>query len=265
MKGLRVSAIYCYPLKSARGHALDSAVMDAFGLSGDRRWMLVDEHRVFVSQRSHAQLALLGAAPQPAGLRLSFGTSEFQVANPDRHADTLRVTVWNDAVDACRAGEEADAWLSEQLRTPVRLVYLPDNAQRRVDPGYATDGERVAFSDGFPLLVLSQASLDELNRRLESPVPVDRFRPNLVIDGADPHAEDAWRALRIGDSVINLVKPCSRCAVPSIDQQTARRDTAINRVLASYRRREGAIYFGMNALGPEGAAFAVGDSVEVLH
>jgi len=134
-----------------------------------------------------------------------------------------------------------------------------------VDPGYAPPGQLVAFADGFPLLVVGQASLDLLNGRLEAPVPMDRFRPNLVIAGAAPHAEDDWRRLRIGTTEIELVKACSRCVIPSIDQSTGGRDSQINRVLADYRRCAGVIYFGMNALAPAGARFEVGDAVTVIE
>ena len=144
-------------------------------------------------------------------------------------------------------------------------MYLPDNARRQVDTDYAPNGEITAFTDGFPLLVISQASLDELNSRLQSPVPMDRFRPNLVIDGATPHAEDDWRQLRVGETVLDLVKPCSRCAVPSVIQGSGERDAQINRTLAVYRRRNGKIYFGMNALAPSAGHFSVDDRVEVLH
>ena len=262
---MRLSAIYRYPLKSARGEALRSARLDAFGIAGDRRWMLVDANGEFVSQRQLAVLALLGARTDGAGLQLAFAGERREFAPPAAQAPRVTVDIWGDRVPALTAGAAANAWISRCTGRQLRLVYLPEDAQRHADPDYAPAGQRVAFSDGFPLLVVTQASLDDLNTRLERPVPMDRFRPNLVIDGATPFAEDGWRRLRIGDTVIELVKPCSRCVIPSIDQATGGRDAAINRVLAGYRRRGGVVYFGMNALGPAGARLAVADKVAVLH
>lgn len=265
MSKLRLAELHCYPLKSARGEALQHADMDDFGLHGDRRWMLVDEEGVFVSQRSTPVLALLGVRTTGTGLALSFAGDAIEVEKPDSAAQRRDVQVWADTVSASLADAAVNDWLSRKLEQPLRLVYLPDEAQRRVDPNYAKGGERVAFSDGFPLLLATQASLDDLNARMGNPVPMNRFRPNLVIEGAEPFAEDGWSRVQIGEVMVDLVKPCSRCAVPSVIQETAQRDGEINRVLASFRRRDGAIYFGMNALAPAGAQFRVGDSVAVFH
>lgn len=265
MSNLSLSAIYRYPVKSARGHALQEARTDAFGIAGDRRWMLVDERGVFVSQRTMAAMALLEVSPAPDGLLLTYRGAQLAVATPAPGAARESVRVWSDQLEGLSADDAANHWLSQRFGVPLRLVYCPDDARRAVDPHYCANGARVAFPDGFPLLVLTQASLDDLNRRLPAPVPMDRFRPNLVISGAEAFDEDRWSRLRIGGVQIDLVKPCSRCAVPSIDQATGERDSSINRVLADFRRRDGQIYFGMNALVPAGARLAVGDAVAVLH
>jgi uncharacterized protein YcbX len=141
---------------------------------------------------------------------------------------------------------------------------MPDDARRRVQPLYARRGETVSFADGFPLLLISQASLDDLNARLDQPVPMNRFRPNLVVSGCEAFDEDRWQRIRIGTLEFDVAKPCSRCVMPSIDQATAQRDPQINRVLASYRRRDGQVYFGQNLLYPEYGSLAVGDTLEVL-
>jgi uncharacterized protein YcbX len=141
---------------------------------------------------------------------------------------------------------------------------MPDTCRRLVDGLYAREGETVSFADGFPLLLISQASLDDLNSRLDSPVPMNRFRPNLVVSGCDSFAEDGWRRLRIGDVEFDVVKPCSRCVIPSIDQATAQRDGQINRVLASYRRVNGQVMFGQNLLYHRAGKLSVGDPVQVL-
>jgi uncharacterized protein YcbX len=261
---MQLSAIYRYPLKSARGHALDAAVVDRFGLAGDRRWMLVDQRGHFLSQRSVARMALLDAICTDGGLRLGFNGEYLEAARPDPSAERVIATIWDDHVAALLAGDAANDWLSERLGQPVRLVYYPDDALRGVDPDYAPPSQLVSFADGFPLLLLSEAALALLNSRLPTPVPMDRFRPNLVVAGTEAHAEDQWRTIRIGSTELTLVKPCSRCAVPAIDQQTGERDPHINRALAHYRRRDGVIYFGMNAIAAPGSRFAVGDTVELV-
>lgn len=263
---MTLTEIYRYPIKSARGHSVDSVLVDRFGLSGDRRWMLIDGDGLFYSQRTAPLMALLDVAPLNNGLRLSYAGDSIELVTPER-AHEVEATVWGDKVPALCAEETVNRWLSERLGEDLRLVFCPESAERQVDDTYlpvTVRQQHVAFSDGFPLLIVSQASLDELNTRLPVPVPMDRFRPNLVIDGTEAHAEDQWRSLRIGTTMLELVKPCSRCAIPSINQQTAEKDSSINRVLASYRRRDGVIYFGMNAIVTAGDGFTVGDAVTLL-
>ncbi|MFT4767567.1 MAG: hypothetical protein ACI8RN_000695 [Glaciecola sp.] len=263
-----LSAIYRYPIKSARGHSLDAAVVDRFGVSGDRRWMFIDSAGQFCSQRCTPQMALLDVVSTDSGLRLSFAGDSIELETPGEQHREVPATVWGHSMPAHIADAPVNAWLSEHLGGDLRLVFCPADASRPVDPAYLPSSkleQHVGFADGFPLLIISQASLDDLNTRLPVPVPMDRFRPNLVIRGTVPYAEDGWRKLRVGSTTLAIVKPCSRCAIPSIDQQTAERDPAINRMLASYRRRDGVIYFGMNAIVTVGAGFAVGDSVEVLE
>jgi uncharacterized protein YcbX len=264
MAALRLAAIYRYPLKSAAGLACEQATLDDFGIAGDRRWLLVDPAGDFLSQRRLPALALLQAEARGDGLALAFGGEQLAVPGPAAGAAARAVTVWGDRVTALDAGDAAADWLGVRLGTACRLVHMPDDCRRPVDPAYAPAGRRVSFADGFPLLLLTQASLDGLNARLPAPVPMDRFRPNLVIDGAAPHAEDGWRRLRIGAVTVDLVKPCSRCAIPAIDQATAARDPHINRVLAGYRRRDGAVLFGQNGLHDGPGTLAVGDPVTVL-
>jgi uncharacterized protein YcbX len=264
MSALELSAIYRYPVKSARGHALDACAMDRFGLVDDRRWMLVDDSGRFVSQRSLPGLACLEVTVTEGGLRLELHGEQISVEVPSPAGECVITRVWEDTVVAPVAAPPVSQWLSERFGESLRLVHFPPTALRGVEPGYAPSSQLVAFSDGYPLLILTEASLDELNRRLPEPVPMDRFRPNLVIRGAAAHAEDGWQRLRIGDAEVSLVKPCSRCAIPGIDQQTGERDPHINRALAAYRRRGGVIYFGMNAVAAGGAQFHVGDRVEIL-
>ncbi|MEM6496660.1 MAG: MOSC N-terminal beta barrel domain-containing protein [Pseudomonadota bacterium] len=261
---MKLTGIFIYPVKSCAGTDLEKVTLDRFGPAGDRRWLVVDERGRFISQREHAAMALIQVDPLRGGISLSTVDSNIEVAIPKPDAKEVRVTVWEDTVRSLLADASACDWLSEQLGRPCRLVYMPDNAQRLVDGIYARDGENVSFADGFPLLLISQASLDDLNSRLENPVPMNRFRPNLVVDGCESFAEDSWRRIRIGDVEFKVAKPCSRCAIPSIDQATAERDPQINRVLANYRRFDRQIMFGQNLLYQKQGSVAVGDAVEVL-
>lgn len=262
---MELSAISIYPVKSCAGINLDRVTLDGFGPAGDRRWLIVDERGRFISQRECAGMALVRVEMVPGGIRLSLGDSNMQAAIPAGDAPELRVSIWEDSVRALLAEPSAGEWLSAQLGRRCRLVYMPDTCRRLVDGVYARGGETVSFADGFPLLLISQASLDDLNGRLDKPVPMNRFRPNLVVSGCDPFAEDSWRRIRIGPLDFDVAKPCSRCVIPSIDQATARRDAQISRVLASYRRVNGQVMFGQNLLYQRTGTLSLGDSVQVLE
>jgi uncharacterized protein YcbX len=261
---MQLSGITIYPVKSCAGVNLGCVTLDRFGPIGDRRWLVVDERGRFLSQRDEPRMALVRVEQVQGGIRLSSGDSSIQATIPGTDAPELRVSVWEDSVLALLADGSAAEWLSAQLGRPCRLVYMPDTCRRLVDRLYAREGETVSFADGFPLLLISQASLDDLNSRLDNPVPMNRFRPNLVVSGCDSFAEDGWRRIRIGDVEFDVAKPCSRCAIPSIDQATAQRDGQINRVLAGYRRVNGQVMFGQNLLYQCTGTLSLGDSVEVL-
>jgi len=261
---MHLSGISIYPVKSCAGIELQQVTLDRFGPAGDRRWLVVDQRGRFVSQREQARMALIRVEQQASGLRLSLGDSSMEVQPPAADAPEVRVTIWEDSVRALLADNAAGTWLSEQLGLPCRLVYMPDNCQRLVDGLYAREGETVSFADGFPLLLIAEASLDDLNSRLDNSVPMNRFRPNLVVAGCDAFSEDGWQRIRIGAVAFDVAKPCSRCVIPSIDQVSAQRDPQINRVLASYRRVNGQVMFGQNLLYRQAGELVVGDTVEVL-
>ncbi|QIB64847.1 MOSC domain-containing protein [Kineobactrum salinum] len=261
-----VSELSLYPVKSCSGHQVETFALDRFGPAGDRRWMITDPDGRFLTQREYPRLALVRVAVQAGGgLHLTNGSSTCEVALPATGAVSRRVDVWGDQVQALDAGDAAAAWLSRHLDTPCRLVYMPQDSKRPVDPAFADAGQTVSFADAFPLLLISRASLDDLNSRLPQPVPMNRFRPNLVVGGCEPFAEDSWRRIRVGSVEFDVVKACQRCSIPSIDQATAERDGSINRVLASYRRFDRKILFGQNLLYSGGGRIAVGDPVTILQ
>lgn len=270
---MRVSYLATHPLKSAAAVSTERLALTALGPEWDRRWMLVDAGGVFVTQRTQPRLCLLAATVEAGCLRLQAPGMPPLLVRPVAVPVTEPVRVWRDTVAAELPSPEADAWCSAFLGQAVRLAFLPDRTQRPVDPAWAGAGHRTAFADGFPLLLATQASLDHLNGLLaaEGLPAVDwrRFRPNLVVAGAmPPHAEDGWRRLRVGEVELALVKPCSRCAVPAIDPDTARKDPRILQVLRRYRAREdGLVYLGQNAVvvaAPANPLIRLQDRVEVL-
>ncbi|MEO4046463.1 MOSC domain-containing protein [Pseudomonas sp. CAU 1711] len=267
---MQLSALYRYPLKSARGESLSSSPLEALGLAGDRRWMLVEpESGRFLTQRLLPQMSQLTALYNAAGgLSLSApGFGSLEVALPQPDADLRGVTVWRDSLRVPDAGDAAAEWLSAFIGRPCRLVQVPEARARQVDTGYARPGDRVAFSDGFPLLLIGQASLDDLSARVGRPLQMLRFRPNLVIEGSAPYAEDGWKRIRIGELEFEVAKGCSRCILTTIDPQTGERsaDREPLTTLKSYREREGDVYFGQNLLPRGVGELRVGMPVEVLE
>lgn len=261
---MTLSGLFIYPVKSCAGIALTSARLDRFGLTGDRRWLLVDAGNGFLSQRSLPAMGQIMVAASDAGLTLTFRGHELTVQTPTADAARRLVDVWGDRVEALDAGDAAAVWLSSLLERHTRLVYMADDAQRLVDTDYAVHGETVSFADGFPLLLTTEASLASINAALDAPVSMRRFRPNLVISGSAPFAEDGWRRLQIGDRVFTLAKPCARCAIPALDPDTGLVHPRLNKVLAAVRRKDGAILFGQNLLQSGSGGLRLGDAVQVL-
>ncbi len=250
--GLRISGLYRYPVKSMAGEALPQVNVDALGLSGDRRWMLTDAEGRFLSQRDLPRMATVHARLLDNGvLQLDYRLVRLRISPQDFSASTTDCRIWKDTVPAHPARPSINKILSQWLKTPVRLVKLAGSARRQVDTHFVPPGVRTGFSDGFPLLILSQASLDDLNRRIgraHTPFEVRHFRPNVLIDGCDAYAEDRWQTLRAGPLRLHLVKPCSRCAITTVDPDSGRfSGPEPLATLAVYRRRGNKVYFGQNA------------------
>jgi uncharacterized protein YcbX len=253
-----------YPIKSAAGIAVTEWDVDQFGLRHDRRWMVVDEHGEHVTQRTQPRLALL--RPSIVGERLRVaapGRAPLDLPLEPQAAVTTRVTVWRDACAAHWMGERAAAWFSEFLGQRCSLVHMPEATVRPADPVYAPAGVRVSFADAFPFLLISQESLADLNRRLPTPVLMNRFRPNLVIAGGEPYLEDRLTAFRIGTLELRAVKPCDRCVLTTIDQATAEGGPEPLRTLAGYRKVDGKVYFGQNVVHLTAGRLGVGESLLV--
>lgn len=265
MAKITVSDLSIYPVKSCREVTQNSTQVDAFGLKNDRRWMVVDDHGVMLTQRKISKMCLIQPEIIAAGLVLKTATMESLYVDIPVANKKSTVTVWQDQCQAYDAGDEAANWLSLVLEIKCRLVYFPEDEFRQVDLTYANVGDKTAFSDGFPLLLISQGSLDDLNQRLLSPIPMRRFRPNIVVKGCQPFAEDSWKKIRIGDITFRIVKPCSRCVIPSINVETAEKEDEPIKTLVSYRKRDNEIFFGQNVIAEDAGIIEVGMHVELIE
>lgn len=259
-----LNQMFIYPVKSLAGIAVKQWQVTEKGLLYDRKWMLIDEEQQFLSQRRLPQMALIKTALADKNLILSApGISDMSLPLHPCDGEIIPSQIWHDNCAARGVSTEIDQWLSEFLNTKCRLVYQPDDLIRPVDPHYARPGDKVSFADGFPFLILSEASLAALNQEMNLTLSIARFRPNLVISGCESYAEDKWREICIGAIDFRLPKPCSRCSVPGIDPETAQVSKEPLTTLSRLRKWQNKIYFGQNALHDNGGILTVGDAVTV--
>lgn len=268
---MRVASLHIYPVKSFAGLDVDAAEVEPRGLSGDRRMMLVDDAAVFVTQRDEPRLARLRLSRDGDGFTIA-GEGLVPLPIASGSGERIEVRVWEDVVDAATLDPAIDTALSSWLGRPVRLVAMDGRSRRGLRIEGTADAE-VGFADAYPVLFVTAASLDALNERIaatgEAPVPMGRFRPNIVIDGATPWADDAWTALRIGEVRFDLVSPCTRCIVTTTDQGSGVRISEEPlRTLTSFRRsvdpRVRGVLFGWNAVPRSTGTVRRGDPVEVV-
>jgi len=263
---LTVSGLYIYPVKSLGGIALNAATLTDRGFENDRRWMLVDDDNRFISQREVAAMALLKANIDEQGIlirHIGKPDTSFLIPFQPANTETTMVTVWEDRCRGQWVSAEANEWFSEQLGMSCKLVYMPDSTHRRVDGRYAFNKEITSFSDGYPLLLIGQSSLDDLNSRLQSPLPMNRFRPNIVFTGGDPFLEDNMKQFEINGVRFFGVKLCARCVITTIDQQTAEQAKEPLKTLSTYRSKNNKIYFGQNLLFHGNGTISIGDTITI--
>lgn len=271
--GLRVSELCVYPIKSLGGISLSTMELEEMGPRFDRRWMVVDDDGRFITQREVPRMALISTRIDGDDVAVSApGRECMRVDAVGLDAERVSVQVWGDVVDALRVGEEADRWFSEMLETSCRLVYFARDVVRLAERAFYPNEQPLGFADGYPLLVIGAESLRELNQRIvsrgRSALLMNRFRPNVVIDGADAWNEDLWKRIAIGEDDVQLaiVKPCARCSITTVDQATAERGKEPLATLATYRRSsDGSVMMGQNALHDREGTLRVGDAVRVLE
>lgn len=263
-----LSGLFIYPIKSLGGISLNQARLEEKGLQFDRRWMLVDEEGTFITQRKYFDLAMLTVNIVDGRLVIWHKTQPDQNISfllDEDNGKSFPVVIWNDTATAVEVNETVSEWFSDFLKFKVRLVKMPVAEKRMVDPRYASNDEVVSFADGYPCLLIGQSALDGLNEKLENPVKMDRFRPNFVFTGGIPHIEDGFKTFYIGETLFSAVKPCARCVLITIDQQTGEKGQEPLRTLAGYRTAGKKILFGQNLLHQHLGTICVGDELRVVE
>jgi len=258
---MHVHSLWIYPVKSLAGIAVDEFELDDFGPAGDRRWMIVDDEGMFVTQRANPELARIGVSLEQGSVQLSIpGQGQFTLTPT---GDRVETRVWGDRATAELAQSEVNEALSQFCASSLRFAFMPTTSFRRVDPERVPQHRRVSFADGFPLLVTNLASLDDLNSRLEQPVEMRRFRPNVVVEGGEAWAEDHWGALEFAGCRLTVAKPCSRCVLTTVDPDTGIKDPGTQplRTLSGFRRTDEGVIFGMNAIHDSPGSIRIGDTV----
>jgi uncharacterized protein YcbX len=262
---LVLKQLFVYPVKSLAGIEVSRWPVVATGLRYDRQWMLVDQHGRFLSQRRLPEMALIKTALTESELILSAaGQADLHLPLQAQSETELEVEIWHDQCRASLLDQQVNQWFSDFLHTDCRLVFHADQTVRAVDPDYALASDQVAFSDGFPFLLVSTESMHSLNQAMGLSLPIIRFRPNLVVTAGEPYAEDRWREIKIGELAFRLPKPCSRCMVPTIDPDTAKRGKEPMQTLQKLRKWQKHVYFGQNAIHNQSGELAVGMPVTVI-
>jgi uncharacterized protein len=265
---MHLEHLYIYPVKSLGGIAVSEAKLEKRGLAMDRRYMLVDEHGHFITQRVVHSLALIKLSLSLNGFTITpsgeLGTQNCDIPRSITNGEAIKVKVWDDAVDAIVADDSINNYFSTMLSMKCKLVYMPDQSLRQVEPKYAAEGDITSFSDAYPLLLIGSQSLTDLNNRLQNPIGWERFRPNLVIKTNSPYEEDTWRTIQLGNAQLKVAKPCSRCVMTTIDQNTAIASKEPLRTLATYRTVNNKINFGQNVIPKsEGVTLKLNDTLVI--
>lgn len=266
-RNIEVSGLFVYPVKSCKGIALETASFDRKGIVHDRAWGIVDSEGKVLTQRDLPSMALIEPTPEEKGLAFRApGMAPILIPEPAGKADcAVNATVWSDQCQALDYGDEAAKWLSEYLKKPVRLAKIADQEKRPVGKkGKDYTESTVNFQDVYPLLIISEESLEKLNSELEVPISMNRFRPNIVVRGVEAYGEDKWRQIIIGKLRVDVVEPCARCVVTTIDQESARKGPEPLRTLAKTRLSGNKTLFGQNAIHLNLENISMGDRVKVL-
>ena len=268
MNKLILSQIFIYPIKSMAGISIDSSNVIKTGLQNDRRWLLVDENNIFITQRILPEMALTSTSIENNTIILKHKTKKIKpITIPAKINIGKKITIqiWKDFCHALHYNTNVDKWLCDIFKIKCKLVYMPDATQRYVDKSYAHNNEVVSFADGYPFLIIGQSSLDDLNNRLDIPLPINRFRPNFVFTGGNPFEEDKLKKIKIGEITFFVVKPCARCVITTTDQENTKRNNEPLLTLSSYRKENNKVMFGQNLIQQNLGTISVGNEIIILE
>jgi uncharacterized protein YcbX len=260
---MTLSEINIYPIKSLGGISLSASLVEERGLQYDRRWLLVDRDGVFITQREHPEMTLFKLAFTESGFTILHTKSHQQKIIPfqPQTSEKIKVTIWNDTCNAIRVDKKLDLWFSELLSMNCSLVYMPTDEKRLVEKKYYQTDQLVSFADAYPFLIIGQASLDDLNLHLKTPLPMNRFRTNFVFTGGEAFCEDSWTDFQIANVGFRAVKPCARCVITTTNQDTGERSKEPLATLSKYRKFGNAVLFGMNIICKSTGEISVGDKI----
>ena len=263
---LVLSHIFIYPIKSLGGISVDSAYADKQGLKYDRRYLLVDETGMFITQRDFPQLALLKLSIIENGFNVLNTTDNSHTVIPfeSDSKENLNVKIWDDVCNAVMVSKDLNNWFSSAINKKCSLVYMSDDEKRLVEKKYINEEHIVSFADAYPFLIIGQASLEDLNSRLQRPVPMNRFRTNFVFTGGNPYEEDYWKDFKISDAKFKAVKPCARCVITTTDQDTAERSVEPLKTLSDYRKVNNKVMFGMNVVCNKPGIVSINQKIELF-
>jgi uncharacterized protein len=260
MSKRQVTELWTYPIKSLGGIRVQSAKVLQKGLETDRRWMLIDDQNIFLTQRVHHKMALFRTSWQ--GNELSVTHAADRISVPMRSSgEEITAQIWDDTVVVREVDPAISKWFSEHLSLPCRLVAFPEENRRDIDPRYKVGDDQVSLADAYPVLIIGQSSLDDLNSRMQKAVPMNRFRPNIVFTGGDAFEEDFWNQVRVGNNRFAAVKQCARCVLPTVDQETGIMGKEPLATLNTYRKREAKVLFGMNLVPLDHGEIRIGDEL----
>jgi uncharacterized protein YcbX len=264
LKPMIVKSIIIYPIKGMKGTEVKSAVNLERGFENDRRYMLIDKNNTFISQRSHPILALVHPEIITGQIRISYCDVSFSFPLTQTKEEIVEATLFDNIVNGTLVSKALDEQFSKILNDDVRLIKMNENNVRNKKLIKGPASAEVSFADGYPYLIAGSASLDQLNEKLDNPVLMDRFRPNIVVETLVPHEEDNWESIQIGSAKMMVIKPCARCPVVTINQQTAEKSKDTLKTLSTYRKKENKVFFGANAISLGNSQISVGDEVVAL-
>lgn len=265
MADLKLTQIWIYPIKSLGGISLPDAYVVEKGLQHDRRWMLVDENGKFMTQRVLPKMSAFKLSMHNTILTVKYKEEKLALSMTAPSSErAVEVQIWDDFVNACETEPQYSAWFSQHLGVNCRLVHFPEGNPRPIDPKHYVSDEQVSLADAYPFLIIGQSSLDDLNRRLTTPVPMNRFRPNFVFTGGAPYEEDAYTNFTIGSTQFAGIKPCARCVLTTVNQDTGQTGDEPLRTLSQYRKNGNKIHFGENLVARSFGTVSVGDSIKHL-